>query len=166
MLTAWSNSEKKVRALDMGATDYLTKPFDGAELRARVRGALRTKRLQEELAEANEQLQSARDRAEIEAKAKSGLLAFKSHEIRSFMNGILPNAGFLGGTSLSDEQRDYVETIRQSSESILSIVNDILDFSRIESGKLELEDQPFDLRKCVEDALDTLAPRLERSDST
>ncbi len=159
MLTAWSSSEKKVRALDMGATDYVTKPFDGAELRARVRGALRTKRLQEELAEANEQLQSARDRAEIEAKAKSGLLAFKSHEIRSFMNGILPNAGFLGGTSLSEEQRDYVETIRQSSESILSIVNDILDFSRIESGKLELESQPFDLRKCVEDAVDTLAPK-------
>lgn len=157
ILTAWSNAEHKVRALDMGATDYVTKPFEGAELRARVRSALRTQRLQKELAAANEQLQSARDHAEVEAKAKAGLLAFKSHEIRSFMNGILPNAGFLGGTSLSEEQREYVETIRQSSENILSIVNDILDFSRIESGRLELENQPFDLRKCVEDALDTLA---------
>ncbi|MCU0772404.1 MAG: response regulator [Verrucomicrobia bacterium] len=157
MLTAWTSAEHKVRALDLGATDYLTKPFDGSELRARVRGALRTRQLQEALARANEELQAARDRAEREAKAKADLLAFKSHEIRSFMNGILPNAGFLVGSSLTDEQREYVETIRHSSESILSIVNDILDFSRIESGKLELEDQPFDLRKCVEDALDTMA---------
>ena len=159
ILTAWSDAERKVRALDLGASDYITKPFDGAELKARVRSSIRSRRLQAELIEANEQLQAARDRAEVEARAKSGLLAFKSHEIRSFMNGILPNAGFLGGTSLSDEQRDYVETIRQSSESILSIVNDILDFSRIESGKLELEDQPFELRKCIEDALDTLASK-------
>jgi len=159
MLTAWTNMEHKVRALDMGATDYLTKPFDGSELRARVRGALRTKHLQGELAKANTELQQARDQAELEARAKAGLLAFKSHEIRSFMNGILPNASFLVGTNLNEEQRDYVETIRQSSESMLNIVNDILDFSRIESGKLELEDQPFDLRKCVEDALDTLASK-------
>ncbi len=159
VLTAWTSAEHKVRALDMGATDYLTKPFDGSELRARVRGALRTKHLQEALATANRELQTARDQAELEAKAKAALLAFKSHEIRSFMNGILPNAGFLVGTSLTEEQRDYVETIRQSSESILHIVNDILDFSRIESGKLELEEQPFDLRRCVEDALDTLAPK-------
>lgn len=159
MLTAWSRSEDKVRALDQGATDYLTKPFDGAELRARVRCALRTKSLQSELAQLNVDLQSARDQAQGEAKAKAGLLAFKSHEIRSFMNGILPNAGFLAGTHLTDEQRDYVETIRQSSENILTIVNDILDFSRIESGKLELEAQPFDLRQCVEDTLDTLAPK-------
>jgi len=159
MLTAWTRAEHKVRALDLGATDYLTKPFDCLELRARVRGALRTKHLQEALASANKELQAARDQAELEAGAKAALLAFKSHEIRSFMNGILPNAGFLVGTQLSDEQRDYVETIRQSSESILKIVNDILDFSRIESGKLELENLPFDLRKCVEDALDTLAPK-------
>lgn len=159
LLTAWTSAADKVRALDMGATDYLTKPFDGAEFRARVRCALRTQTLQEELAAANHQLEAAREAAVAEAKTKAELLAFKSHEIRSFMNGILPNAGFLLSTQLNDEQRDYVETIRHSSESILIIVNDILDFSRIESAKLELDSHPFDLRKCVEDALDTLAPK-------
>ncbi|MCB0122315.1 MAG: two-component sensor histidine kinase BarA, partial [Caldilineaceae bacterium] len=62
-------------------------------------------------------------------------------------------------TSLSDEQFDFVETIRTSSESLLTIVNEILDLSKVESGMMQLEAQPFDLRQCVEEALDLLAPQ-------
>jgi CheY-like chemotaxis protein len=85
------------------------------------------------------------------------MLADKSHDIRTFLNGVLPNSEFLLGTELSEEQRIYADTIRQASENMLNLVNDILDFSQIEAGKVRLEHVAFDLRKCVEDALDTLA---------
>jgi signal transduction histidine kinase len=62
-------------------------------------------------------------------------------------------------TPLDDEQRDYAATIRDSGEALLTIINDILDFSKIEAGKMDIEAQPFDLRECVESALDLVAPR-------
>src|SRR5580658_9113234 len=82
-----------------------------------------------------------------------------SHETRTPMNGVIAMTGLLLETSLTNEQRSYVETIYSSSESLLTIINDILDFSKIESGKLELEVRTFDLRACIEDALDLLASK-------
>ena len=78
---------------------------------------------------------------------------------RTPMNGIIAMAGLLLETPLNREQHGYLETIYSSSESLLTIINEILDFSKIESGKLELESHPFDLRACVEEALDLLAPK-------
>jgi signal transduction histidine kinase len=75
------------------------------------------------------------------------------------MNGIIAMAGLLLETQMNHEQRGYVETVAASGESLLTIVNDILDFSKIESGKLDFENQPFDLRHCIEDALDLLAAK-------
>jgi len=109
--------------------------------------------------EVEETLRTARDEAEKASRAKSEFVAAMSHEVRTPMNGIIGMTGLLLETSLSDEQREYVDTIRHSGDALLTIVNDILDFSKIEAGRLDLEESPFDLRDCVEAALDLLAPK-------
>jgi two-component system sensor histidine kinase/response regulator len=106
-----------------------------------------------------EELERARDAALQSARAKSEFLANVSHEIRTPLNGVLGMTGLMLGTPLTPEQREYAETIRASGETLLSIVNDVLDLSRVEAGKLTVESIDFNLDDLVESVVDQFAAR-------
>src|SRR5690606_10455795 len=106
----------------------------------------------------NVKLDAAQRRAVDASRLKSEFLANMSHEISTPMNGILGFTQLLAKSTLDHDQRDYLETIRKSATSLLGIINDVLDVSKIEAGKLMIDSTGFDLRQCVSDTLDAITP--------
>jgi len=114
-----------------------------------------------QLKRTEEELEKARDAALESVRAKSQFLANMSHEIRTPMNAITGMTGLLKRTPLTAEQQDYVETIGDSTTTLLAIINEILDFSKIEAGKIQLECIPFDLREAIESTTKMLADHAQ-----
>jgi CheY-like chemotaxis protein len=166
----------RVSGLESGADSYICKPFENAELIAQVRALLRIReneqalrdsnlRLEEELAarrRAESATEEARRAAEAADRAKSEFLAHMSHEIRTPMNAVIGMTDLLMGTELTPVQRDYVETIRSSGETLLTIINQILDLAKIEAGRVELERRSFGVAEWLETTFSMVRVNAER----
>src|SRR3984893_3147598 len=162
----------KQTAFESGANDYMVKLPHRIELLARIRmhSEAYTQELQRQrafraleasqrkLTEKNCELEILNQKLEEATRFKSVFFAYVSHEIRTPLIGVLGMAEILSGTSLDIHQRELVGVIRTSGETLLHIINDILDLSKIESGKLELESMAFALRDVVDQVMDLLAP--------
>lgn len=107
------------------------------------------------------QLLGAKNSAEMATRAKTSFLAMMSHEIRTPLNGVLGIHGLLKETKLNDDQRQLLETASESGQSLLAIINDLLDFSKLEAGKFEIENKPFNIRELVASVINLIQPHAD-----
>ena len=145
-----------VKGIEAGAVDFISKPIIPQILQGKVKVFLDLYMKNYLLAETNKQLIITKEKAESATRAKSLFLANMSHEIRTPMNGIVGMTDILSTTSLTIEQKEYLDLIRLSGENLLAIINDILDFSKIESGKTELDNIEFILSDLISGILKVL----------
>ncbi|MCP4348264.1 MAG: response regulator [Desulfobacterales bacterium] len=147
-MSALDDLQDKVKAFSVGGVDYITKPIQEKEVLARVQTHLALRNMQKRLENAN--------------KAKSAFLASMSHEIRTPMNAIIGMTDLTLQTGLNAEQRNNLQIVRESASHLLDIINDILDLSKIEAGKIELEHIDFDLGELLESLIRPLSAQADK----
>lgn len=114
------------------------------------------------MAERGKAIQQIADKASAESESKSGYIAFLSHEVRTPLNGIMGMVRMLANTKLDKKQQEFLDNLTYSGEALLSLLNDVLDFSKLSSGHMELEDIPFDLHKFIDNIVLTMKARAEQ----
>lgn len=156
-----SELENYMMAYTAGAIDYLTKPFHPVVLKSKIDGFVRLyqtrKELQlktQELETANSILTELKETAEVALRIKSGFLAMMSHEIRTPLNGIIAMSDVLRSSDLSADDQEMAEIIHTSGHALVSVITHILDFTKIESGKMELDSELFNLHSCIKETVD------------
>ncbi|MBF0370750.1 MAG: response regulator [Magnetococcales bacterium] len=164
-VTAKKEVADEAEGLSLGGVDYITKPFQGEIVRRRVLNHLELKRHRDrlenvvklrttELQAAKREAEKGRAAAEAGNRAKSEFLATMSHEIRTPLNAILGMGELLQETEVSEEQGQYLTTLHKAGESLLALISDILDLSKIESGQWDMEEMVFDLHELVTGSLE------------
>ena len=171
VVSAYGDMQNIRMAMNYGAFDFVTKPIDFEDLEITINRTLASvanlQEQQQKLEEAIIQVRSlelkeialahAKEMAEASNAAKSAFLANMSHEIRTPMNGVIGMADLLATTNLTEDQRDYVQVIRDSGNALLTIINDILDFSKIESGMLKIESRSLVLEDIIRSVCELLS---------
>jgi len=166
-VSSLSDTIDKVKGFEAGGVDYITKPVQHEEMLARVSTHLHMHRLRKELEEKNADLQreiierkKAESAAENASRAKSEFLANMSHEIRTPMNAILGFSEILESKTADQQLRYYISLIRSAGRSLLGLINDILDLSKIEAGKMKLEYHPVSPRVLFNEIADIFSQKV------